>query len=76
MKDCFYCSHKIDPSFEDVANLQKFLTARKKITTHERSLLCAKHQRKLAKAVKYARFLALLPYTAYQTDRAGLESVA
>lgn len=74
MTDCFYCSHKVDPSFEDTVNLQKFLTARKKITTAERSQLCAKHQRKTAKAVKYARFLALLPYTAYQTDKAGIES--
>ena len=74
MNKCFFCQFKANPRFKEVDNLQKFLTARKKITTAERSQLCAKHQRKTAKAVKYARFLALLPYTAYQTDKAGIES--
>lgn len=69
MNKCFFCQHKIEPDFKDSANLQKFLTARKKIVANERSGLCAKHQRQLAREVRYARFLGLLPYTSYQMGK-------
>ena len=63
MSKCFFCSHKIEPSFKDVANLQRFLTPRKKIVPGEKSGLCARHQRRLSQQIKYARYLSLLPYT-------------
>ncbi len=66
MNQCFFCKYKSEPDYKDVANLEKFLSPRKKIVTRERSLVCAKHQRKLTKAVKYARYLALIPYVSYQ----------
>jgi len=66
MNYCFFCQHKTDPSYKDTANLVKFLTPRKKILLAEKSGSCAKHQRKLAKQIKYARYLALIPYTSYQ----------
>lgn len=37
-----------------------------RIMPRERSGINAKNQRKLSKAVKLARFLALIPYTSYQ----------
>lgn len=67
MNKCFFCEHKTNPSFKDLENLEKFLTVRKKISSTERSGVCAKHQRKLTKEIKYARFLALIPYTSYQS---------
>lgn len=69
MNKCFFCQHKVEPYFKDTENLQKFLSARKKIMTSEKSGLCAKHQRRLSIQIKYARFLALLPFTSYQTGR-------
>ncbi len=66
MNKCFFCQHKINPSFKDIENLEKFLTARMKISQKEKNNLCAHHQRFLAKQVRYARLLALLPYTSYQ----------
>ncbi len=54
------------PDYKDPETLQKFLTTRMRIQTRERSGVNAKNQRKLSKAVKYARFLALIPYTSYQ----------
>ncbi len=63
---CFFCQYGSEPSFKDLDNLTKFLSARKKIVNRERSHLCAKHQRKLQKEIKYARFLGLLPYVSYQ----------
>ena len=63
---CFYCKYSIDPDYKDVENLEKFLTPRKKIVIREISGICAKHQRALSKQIKYARYLALIPYTSYQ----------
>lgn len=56
----------MSPDYKDVENLEKFLSARKKIVSRERSNICAKHQRALNKNIKYARYLALIPYTSYQ----------
>ncbi|MBI5122230.1 30S ribosomal protein S18 [Candidatus Roizmanbacteria bacterium] len=63
---CFFCQYKTNPSFKDVDNLQKFLSPRKKIMNHEDTSVCAKHQRTLTKELKYARYLALIPYVSYQ----------
>ncbi len=64
--NCFFCKYKLIPSFKDIANLDKFLSPRKKILNREKSRVCAKHQRMLTKEIKYARFLALIPYVSYQ----------
>lgn len=56
----------MSPDYKDVENLEKFLSPRKKIVSRERSNVCAKHQRALNKNIKYARYLALIPYTSYQ----------
>ena len=72
MKQCFFCKYRVEPSYKDIENLQKFLTTRKKIVSRERSHLCAKHQRKLSKQIKYARLLALIPYTSYQNIKQQL----
>lgn len=63
---CFFCQYKTNPSFKDIDNLEKFLTTRKKIINREKSGVCAKHQRSLTKEIKYARYLALIPYVSYQ----------
>jgi len=66
MKKCYFCQTKTKPTFKEPAVLEKFLTPRKKIMSREISQLCARCQRLLAKEVKYARFLALIPYVSYQ----------
>lgn len=65
MTKCFFCEHAIEPSYKDIQNLEKFLSVRKKIVPTEKSNTCAKHQRKLTKQIKYARYLALLPFLSY-----------
>lgn len=52
---------KID--YKDIRLLQRFVSERGKIVPSRITAVSAKHQRKLAQAVKRARFLALLPYT-------------
>ena len=54
------------PDYKDVETLQRFLTSHMRIQTRERSGVNAKNQRKLSKAIKHARYLALIPYTSYQ----------
>ena len=51
---------KID--YKDVKLLQRFLSERGKIVPSRITAVSAKKQRELARAIKRARFLALLPY--------------
>ncbi len=66
MSNCFFCKFNSEPNYKDLENIEKFLTQRMKITNRDRSALCAKHQRQLSKQIKYARYLALIPFTSYQ----------
>lgn len=60
---CPVCEAKVGVvSYKDVYLLKRFLTTRGKIIARVKSGACAKHQRQVAKAVKRARQLALLPY--------------
>ena len=52
---------KID--YKDVKLLQRFLSERGKIVPSRITAVSAKRQRELARAIKRARFLSLLPYT-------------
>ena len=51
---------KID--FKDTRLLQRYISERGKIVPSRITAVCAKKQRELAKAIKRARFLGLLPY--------------
>jgi len=65
-KICRFCAApemKID--YKDTATLKYFLTERGKIIPRRISGNCAIHQRKLSLAIKQARNIALLPFTAY-----------
>jgi len=65
-KQCFFCtSNNKVIDYKNAEILAKFLSAQKKIVPRRRSRLCASHQRKLAMAIKRARFLGLVPYTLY-----------
>ena len=50
--------------YKEVDLLRKFLTSSSKLMSRKRAGTSAKEQRALKRAVKQARFLALLPYTA------------
>jgi small subunit ribosomal protein S18 len=69
MTKCFFCQYNVLPSFKDIDNLEKFLSPRKKILNREKTGVCAKHQRRLTKHIKYARYLGLIPYVSYQGCR-------
>ncbi|OGK44535.1 30S ribosomal protein S18 [Candidatus Roizmanbacteria bacterium RIFCSPLOWO2_01_FULL_38_11] len=56
------------PHYKDAETLKRFLTSRGKIKSREKSGLTAMTQRRLAQQIKYARYLALIPYTSYQSE--------
>lgn len=68
-KVCAFCverTKKID--YKDYDTLRRFLTERAKIRPRRQTGTCARHQRAIARAIKRARHLALLPFTSSQTQ--------
>jgi small subunit ribosomal protein S18 len=62
---CRFCRRGIKyVDYKDVETLQRLLTNRGKIYSRKRSGNCAGCQRKAKKAIKRARYMALLPFTA------------
>ena len=63
-KVCAFCVDKVTHiDYKDLMRLRRFLSDRAKIEPARKTGTCAKHQRRLATALKRARHLALLPYT-------------
>jgi small subunit ribosomal protein S18 len=74
---CPFCAERINIDYKDISGLSRYISGRGKIESRRRTRACAKHQRKLAQAIKRARFLALLPYApshTWQTGGVGLRS--
>ncbi|MGE5584495.1 MAG: 30S ribosomal protein S18 [Bacillota bacterium] len=64
---CSFCVDKIDAvDYKDVARLRRFITERGKIIPRRISGNCARHQRQVTAAIKRARLVALLPFSAEQ----------
>jgi small subunit ribosomal protein S18 len=64
-KTCGFCADKVDDiDYKDPNRLKKFVTERGKILPRRISGNCARHQRTLTVAIKRARDIALMPYTA------------
>lgn len=60
---CRLCQEKIvSIDYKDIKRLEKFITDRGKIVARRSSGNCARHQRMVARAIKRARFVALMPY--------------
>ncbi len=59
---CHFCVTNSEPDYKNIAQLKSFISEKFKILSIKTTRLCAKHQRKVAKEIKYARMLALLPF--------------
>jgi small subunit ribosomal protein S18 len=67
-KVCAFCVDKVDRvDYKDALKLRRYITERGKIEPRRKTGTCARHQRRLTIAIKRARHLALLPYTADHT---------
>ncbi len=62
-KVCAFCTEKIAIDYKDIDRLRHFISDRGKILPRRTTGTCARHQRKLSKAIKMARIMALLPFT-------------
>jgi small subunit ribosomal protein S18 len=61
---CRFCRNGVKyVDYKEVETLQKLLTSRGKIYSRKRSGNCAGCQRKARRAIKRARYMALLPFT-------------
>jgi len=61
-KVCKFCIKKATIDWKDAGGLKRFTSERGKIMPRRITGTCAKHQRELARAIKRARTVALLPY--------------
>jgi small subunit ribosomal protein S18 len=68
VKVCSFCMEKVSRiDYKNYDMLRRYLTERAKIRPRRQTGTCAKHQRALARAIKRARHLALLPFTGEHT---------
>ncbi len=64
-KVCAFCADKVESiDYKDTARLRRYVSERAKILPRRITGTCAKHQRQLTVAIKRARHIALLPYSA------------
>ena len=72
-RGCEFCRRHVDiVDYKDVELLKRYVTDRGKMDARRKVGTCAKHQRVVAQAVKRARHLALLPYTAEHVRASGI----
>jgi small subunit ribosomal protein S18 len=70
---CQFCVDKVQHiDYKDVPRLRRYLSDRAKIEPRRKTGTCAHHQRGLSEALKRARFMALLPYTADHIRLSGI----
>jgi small subunit ribosomal protein S18 len=62
-KVCELCKKKVKHiDYKDIALLKNYLTKKWKIMPRRKTGNCAQHQHMVARAIKKARFMALIPY--------------
>jgi small subunit ribosomal protein S18 len=60
---CRFCREKtLEIDYKDIPTMSKLVTQHGKLFSRKRSGNCASCQRKVRLAIKYARFMALMPY--------------
>jgi small subunit ribosomal protein S18 len=61
---CYFCQRNIQQiDFKDTKVLRNFISLSGRIKAKKKTGTCSNHQKKLAQAIKRARFLSLLSYT-------------
>ena len=61
-KHCHYCANNSLVDWQDVQTLHRFFSHYARIVSRKRTGLCAKHQRTVARAIKRARIMGLMPF--------------
>ena len=64
MTQCYFCSQNLNEGdYKNAELVKKFMSGQGKIIDPKFTGTCAKHQRRLAEAVKRSRILGLVPFT-------------
>ena len=64
MTQCYFCSQNLNEvDYKNAELVKKFMSGQGKIIDPKFTGTCAKHQRRLAEAVKRSRILGLVPFT-------------
>lgn len=64
-KKCRFCTDKVAAiDYKDVALMKKMVSEKGKILPSRLTGTCARHQKRLGRAIKRARFIALIPFVA------------
>ena len=72
-RGCEFCIGKTDVlDYKDVDRLRRYVSDRGKMEPRRKVGTCARHQRIVSRAVKRARYIALLPYTAEHVRQTGV----
>ncbi|KPJ49137.1 30S ribosomal protein S18 [candidate division TA06 bacterium DG_26] len=61
-RKCYFCTQNEQIDYKDVAKLRRYMSEKGKILPRRITGACAKHQRKVTKAIRKARIVALLPF--------------
>lgn len=61
-KVCYFCKEGAEIDYKNYELLARFMSEKGKIRSRRATGTCAKHQRRLATAIKRAREMGLLPY--------------
>ncbi|MEK7566589.1 MAG: 30S ribosomal protein S18 [Patescibacteria group bacterium] len=65
-EQCYFCTSNMKSvDYKDTEVLKKFLSPQSKILAKRKTSVCSTHQRKLAKAIKRARQMALVPFVTH-----------
>lgn len=59
---CYFCAKNVEPDYKNVALLKNYISDKGKILPRRVTKTCAKHQRRVAKAIKRSRMVALLSF--------------
>lgn len=62
-KQCVFCSQNVQEiDYRNIEVLRRFTSGQAKIVDPRHTGVCAKHQRQLARGIKRARVMGLLPF--------------
>lgn len=61
-RNCQFCNTDTEPHYRDTVTLEKFLSERGKVLSQGKTGICSYHQRRITRAIKQARHVALVPF--------------
>ena len=69
---CLFCADTTQTiDYKNISQLSRYITDRGRMQARRRTGCCPKHQRRLSMAIKRARYIALMPYTAEHIRTTG-----